>query len=227
MKRNIVIATVTAAALIGGGTVAAYASADDGNAPTQRQTSVRVADDDRSDDADDRNDDATDDRSEAADDRSDDATEIRVSKISAVDAIAAALKNTPGTAVSADRDDDGPGAWDVNVVKGDGTEYNVQVSPDTAKVVGAQRDDDDDSDGREDLAALEGASVDAREAAEAGAAKGTVTDVDLDDDGPAAWSVETTKGEWKVDLKTGKVTQDRDDDTAQDNAQDDRGGDDD
>ncbi|MFD0001564.1 PepSY domain-containing protein [Streptomyces sp. NPDC127178] len=212
MKRNIVIATVTAAALVGGGTVAAYASADDGNAPTQRQTNVRVTDDDRNDDA---------------DDRSDDATEVRVSKISAADAIAAALKNTPGTAVSADRDDDGAGAWDVNVVKGDGTEYNVQVSPDTAKVVGAQRDDDDDNDGREDLAALKGASVDAREAAEAGAAKGTVTDVDLDDDGPAAWSVETAKGEWKVDLKTGKVTQDHEGDTAQDNAQDDRDGDDD
>ncbi|WP_406197152.1 PepSY domain-containing protein [Streptomyces sp. NBC_01017] len=229
MKRNIVIATVTAAALVGGGTVAAYASADDGNAPTQRQTNVRVTDDDRNDDADDRKDDATDDRSDAADDRSDDATEVRASTISAADAIAAALKNTPGTAVSADRDDDGAdaGAWDVNVVKGDGTEYNVQVSPDTAKVVGAQRDDDDDNDGREDLAALKGASVDAREAAEAGAAKGTVTDVDLDDDGPAAWSVETTKGEWKVDLKTGKVTQDHDDDTAQDNGQDDRDGDDD
>ncbi|MEU8845926.1 PepSY domain-containing protein [Streptomyces sp. NPDC048564] len=223
MKRNIVIATVTAAALVGGGTVAAYASADDGNAPTQRQTNVRVADDDRNDDTDDRSDDASDDRSEAADDRSDDATEVRVSKISAADAIAAALKNTPGTAVSADRDDDGAGAWDVNVVKGDGTEHNVRVSPDTAKVVGAQRDDDDDNDGHEDLAALKGASVDAREAAEAGAAKGTVTDVDLDDDGPAAWSVETTKGEWKVDLKTGKVTQDHDDD----NAQDDRDGDDD
>ncbi|MEU8987039.1 PepSY domain-containing protein [Streptomyces sp. NPDC048558] len=227
MKRNIVIATVTAAALVGGGTVAAYASADDGNAPTQRQTNVRVADDDRNDADDDRSDDASDDRSEAADDRSDDATEVRVSKISAADAIAAALKNTPGTAVSADRDDDGAGAWDVNVVKGDGTKHNVRVSPDTAKVVGAQRDDDDDNDGREDLAALKGASVDAGEAAEAGAAKGTVTDVDLDDDGPAAWSVETTKGEWKVDLKTGKVTQDHDDDTAQDNAQDDRDGDDD
>lgn len=223
MKRNIVIATVTAAALIGGGTVAAYASADDGNAPTQRQTNVRVADD-RDDAADDR-DDATDARDEAADDRSDDATEVRSSEITAADAIAAALKNTPGTAVSADRDDDGARAWDVNVVKGDGTEYSVQVSPDTAKVVGVQRDDDD-NDGREDLAALKGASVDAREAAEAGAAKGTVTDVDLDDDGPAAWSVETTKGEWKVDLKTGKVTQDHDD-SAQDDAQDDRDGDDD
>ncbi|MET9968791.1 PepSY domain-containing protein, partial [Streptomyces sp. NPDC006356] len=83
---------------------------------------------------------------------------------------------------------------------------------DSGKVLGAQHDDDDDNDGREDLAALKGASVDAREAAEAAAANGTVTDVDLDDDGPAAWNVETTKGEWKVDLNTGKVTQDRDDD---------------
>jgi uncharacterized membrane protein YkoI len=54
--------------------------------------------------------------------------------------------------------------------------------------------------------------VDAREAAPAVAPKGTVTEVDLDDDGPAAWSVETPKGEWQVDAHTGKVTQDRDDD---------------
>ncbi|MFE0257179.1 PepSY domain-containing protein [Streptomyces sp. NPDC059010] len=203
MKRNIVIATVAAAALIGGGTVAAYAVGGDESAPTQPHSNVRVADD--------RDDDAQD----AADDRDDDATEVRdatgAAKVTAADAIAAALKHTPGTAVSADLDDDGSNAWEVNVVKGDGTDHDVRVSADNGKVLGAQRDDDDDNDGREDLAALKDASVDAREAAQAAAAKGTVTDVDLDDDGPAAWSVETTKGEWKVDLKTGKVTQDHDD----------------
>ncbi|MEU6306309.1 PepSY domain-containing protein, partial [Streptomyces chartreusis] len=111
---------------------------------------------------------------------------------------------------AADLDDDGSRAWEVSVVKGDGTEHDVRVSASDGKVLGAHRDDDDD-DAREDLAALKGADVDAREAAVAAAAKGTVTDVDLDDDGPAAWSVETTKGEWKVDLGTGKVTQDLDD----------------
>ncbi|MDC0771047.1 PepSY domain-containing protein [Streptomyces sp. HD] len=219
MKRNIVIATVAAAALIGGGTVAAYAVGGDESAPTQPQSNVRVADD--------RDDTAQDAAEDAADARDDDTVEVReaagTAKVTAADAIAAALKHTPGTAVSADLEDDGSGAWEVNVVKGDGTDYDVRVSADNGKVLGAQRDADDDNDGREDLAALKGASIDAHEAARAAAANGTVTDVDLDDDAPAAWSVETTKGEWKVDLKTGKVTQDHDDR----DGQDDRDGDDD
>ncbi|MGW6794965.1 PepSY domain-containing protein [Streptomyces chartreusis] len=208
MKRNIVIATVAAAALIGGGTVAAYAAAgDDDGAATQRQSSVRI-----SDDRDDSTDDSAEDRDDKRDDdRDDDSVEVRSdaagAKVTAADAIAAALKHTPGTAVGADLDDDGSRAWEVSVVKGDGTEQDVRVSASDGKVLGTHRDDDDD-DAREDLAALKGADVDAREAAVAAAAKGTVTDVDLDDDGPAAWSVETTKGEWKVDLRTGKVTQD-------------------
>ena len=229
MKRNIVIATVAAAALIGGGTVAAYASGDDDSAPTQRQSGVRVTDDraDSAEDATEDKADKADKADDAADDRADDATEARdqarTVKVTAADAIAAAPKHTPGTAVAADLDDDRSNVWEVNVVKGDGTDYDVRVSADNGKVLGAQRDDEDHNDGREDLAALKGASVDAREAAEAAAANGTVTDVDLDDDGPAAWSVETTKGEWKVDLKTGKVTEDQDDR----NGQDDRDGDDD
>ncbi|MFF4508694.1 PepSY domain-containing protein [Streptomyces sp. NPDC001401] len=129
-------------------------------------------------------------------------------KVTAAGAIAAALQHTPGTAVAADRDDDGTNAWEVDVVKGDGAEYTVRVSPTTGKVVGAHRDTDDGSD---DLAALKGTGVDAREAALAVAPKGTVTEVDRDDDGPAAWSVETPKGEWKVDAHTGKVTQDHKD----------------
>ncbi|MGW4168010.1 PepSY domain-containing protein [Streptomyces chartreusis] len=211
MKRNIVIATVAAAALIGGGTVAAYAAAgDDDGAATQRQSSVRITGD-RDDSAEDAAEDRADDRD---DKRDDDSVEVRAdaagAKVTAADAIAAALKHTPGTAVGADLDDDGSRAWEVSVVKGDGTEHDVRVSASDGKVLGAHRDDDDD-DAREDLAALKGADVDAREAAVAAAAKGIVTDVDLDDDGPAAWSVETTKGEWKVDLGTGKVTQDLDD----------------
>ncbi|MCL8015578.1 PepSY domain-containing protein [Streptomyces sp. AS02] len=217
MKRNIVIATVAAAALIGGGTVAAYAVGGDESAPTQRQSSVRLTDD--------RDDNAEDAAKDAADARDDDAVEVReaagTTKVTAADAIVAALKHTPGTAVSADLDDDGSNAWEVNVVNGDGADYDVRVSADNGKVLGAHRDNDDDNDGQEDIAALKGTTVDAREAAEAAAAKGTVTDVDLDDDGPAAWSVETTKGEYKVDLKTGKVTQVQDDD------HDDTSGDDD
>jgi hypothetical protein len=63
--------------------------------------------------------------------------------------------------------------------------------------------------------------VTAAQAAEAAAAKGTVTDVDLDDDGRAkGWDVSTGSGrddrDWRVDLKTGKVTADSDDDSDDD-----------
>ena len=71
-----------------------------------------------------------------------------------------------------------------DVVKGDGTGYNVRIAPDTGKVLGAQRDTDDDSDGddRAELAALKGSEDGRPEAALAAAAKGTVTEVGIDDD---------------------------------------------
>jgi uncharacterized membrane protein YkoI len=201
MKRNIVIATLTAAALATGGTVAAFAAGNDEATATQRQanTGVQAAAD--------------------HDDSDDDRTAAPTGNITAAEAIAAALKHTPGTAVSADLDDDGADAWEVTVVKGDGTEYDLRIAPDSGKVLGAQRDtdDDNDADDRAELAAVKGAATDAREAALAAAAKGTVTEVGVDDEnGTVAWSVDTVKdgkqGEWKVALGSGKVTQDRDDD---------------
>ncbi|MFJ6931036.1 PepSY domain-containing protein [Streptomyces nigra] len=220
MKRNIVLATVAAAALIGGGTVAAYAgSGDDGASP--RQSDVRVADDRDDapkDDTDDRED-AQDDRDDARDDREEAAAQARGADVTAAEAIAAALERTPGTAVSAELDDDGSRVWEVTVVKADGTEHDVRVSAGDGKVLSDRRDDDDD--GRRDLAALKGSTVDAREAAEAAAAKGTVVEIDLDDDGPAVWKAETTKGEWNVDLKSGAVTAHHDD-AGQDDDREDR-----
>lgn len=211
MKRNLVIATLTAAALATGGTVAAFAAGDDDATATQRQTttSVQQATDRGDDSADDRDDDATD----------DDRTAAPKGGVTAADAITAALQHTPGTALSADLDDDGADAWEVTVVKGDGSEYDVRIAPDSGKVLGAQRDtdDDNDADDRAELAAAKGAQTDAREAALAAAAKGTVTEVGLDDDnGSVAWGVDTVKngeqGDWKVALDSGKVTQDHDED---------------
>jgi uncharacterized membrane protein YkoI len=211
MKRNIVIATLTAAALATGGTVAAFAAGDDDATATQRQTNTSAQQ------AADRDDDTADDRD---DDASDDRTAVSGAKVTAAEAIAAALKHTPGTALAADLDDDGADAWEVTVVKGDGTEYDVRIAPDSGKVLGAQRDtddDDNDADDRAELAAVKGAKTDAREAALAAAAKGTVTEIGLDDDnGTVAWGVDTAKdgkqGEWKVAIDSGKVTQDRDND---------------
>lgn len=170
------------------------------------------------DEADDRDDDRRDDSGAAS------------AKVTAAEAIAAALADTPGTAVSAeldDEDDDGDdgddrrerAAWEVDVLSGDGTWHGVRVDPATGEVLGAERDDEDDT--AEVRAALKGASVDAAAAVQAAAGHGTVTSVELDEDGHhgdgnPAWEVETHadgKGEqdWRVDLKSGKVTADSDD----------------
>ncbi|WP_371662647.1 PepSY domain-containing protein [Streptomyces sp. NBC_00280] len=215
MKRNIVIATLTATALAGG-TVAAFAAGDDGPAARDRAgTNVQVVSD---------RDDDTADADDTGDDAADDRTAVRSSTVTAAEAVAAALRHTPGTAVSAGLEDDGAdaGTWGVEVVRGDGAEYDVKVSG-TGKVLGAQRDTDDDNDNdsdkddRAEFAALKGAKFDAAEAAVAAAAKGTVTEVGADEEnGAVAWSVETVKdggaSEWKVALDTGEVTQDHSDD---------------
>ena len=133
--------------------------------------------------------------------------------VTAADAIASALRHTPGTAVSAELDDDrGAVAWEVDVLAGDGTWHSVRVDTGSAEVLGSHTEREDDT--AEVRAALKGASTSAAEAAEAAGAKGTVTSVDLDDD---AWEVETSapgkaEQDWRVYLRTGAVTADRTDD---------------
>ncbi|MEU7035178.1 PepSY domain-containing protein [Streptomyces sp. NPDC046237] len=184
MKRNIVIATVAAAAVVCGGTAVAFADDDGGR--TDR-TAVR---------------------------------DVRDAKVTAAQAIDAALKAQPGTAVSADLDDDR--GWEVDVLGTGTTSYTVQVDAGTGKVLGKETDRDDDrNDDADDRRVLKGATVDARQAAEAASAKGVVTSVSLDDDDRAttAWDVDTVNGDWRVDLKTAQVTPD-------DDGQDDRDDDD-
>ncbi|MFJ7236607.1 PepSY domain-containing protein [Streptomyces olivaceus] len=235
MRRNIVIAAVTAAALIGGGTATALATTGDDGRGTAPRADVSVSDDGGvRDEADGRDGDRRDGPGASS------------AKVTAAEAIAAALRDTPGTAVSAeldDEDEDGDrdgdddrddrrerAAWEVDVLSGDGTWHSVRVDPASGQVLGSHADDEDDGDddAAEARAALKGASVTAAEAARAAAGKGTVTSVDLDDDGDddsgdggdrskAAWEVETRasgQGErdWRVDLKTGEVAADRDDD---------------
>ncbi|WP_329413678.1 PepSY domain-containing protein [Streptomyces sp. NBC_00704] len=202
MKRKLVIAAVAASVVIGGG--AAVALADDGPHDGRARGAAAGP--------------AAAGRSEAA----------GSSKLTAAEAIGAALRHTPGTAVGAGLEDDGAdaGAWHVDVVRTDGSEYTVALSP-AGTVTGAHRDAEDDAEdadeaqdddaadaaeARAERAALKGVEVDAREAALAVTGKGAVTEVDLDADGRAAvWSVETAGGgEWLVDPRTGKVAQDPD-----------------
>ncbi|MFD5374483.1 PepSY domain-containing protein [Streptomyces griseoincarnatus] len=202
MKRNIVIAVVTAAALVGGGTATALAVAGDDD----DTTSVTRTDDDR----DDRGEDRSDDRDGDDDDG---AVRAAAGGVTAAEAITAALKHTPGTAVSAELDD---GSWEVDVLAGGDTWHTVRIAQDSGKVLGAQKDDEDDA--AEVRAALKGASVTAGDAAKAAAAKGTVVSVGLDDDGDdRGWEAETRASggderDWSVGLTTASVTADRDDD---------------
>jgi uncharacterized membrane protein YkoI len=208
MKRNIVIAAVTATALIGGGAAVAFADGGDEAKSAQRTT---VADD---------------------------ADRAPAGKLTAAQAIEAALKAQPGTVVSADLDDDRDGdddgdrGWEVDILGSGTTSYTVHVDPATGKILGTDTDRDED-DAAEARRILKGTDVDAAEAAEAAAAKGVVTSVDLDDDQAGSWSVETAGSDqdWHVDLKTGKVTADQDDDSDDNDdsavGQDDDGQDDD
>ncbi|MFA3874746.1 PepSY domain-containing protein [Streptomyces sp. MMCC 100] len=221
MKRNIVIAAVTAAALAGGGTATALATTGNDDRGAAPRADVSASEVTVPDDGGARDD---------ADDRDEDAARAASAKVTAADAIASALADTPGTAVSAELDDEDDDAdddaddrrertaWEVDVLSGEGTWHTVRVDPATGKVIGSERDDDED-DTAEVRAALKGTSVDATEAAKAAAGHGTVTSVELDEDGhygdgKPAWEVETRasgKGEqdWRVDPRTGKVTADR------------------
>lgn len=208
MKRNIVIAAVTAAALIGGGTATALATTgDDGGSARQAANTRLSADDDRND-QDDRDDDS----------RDDDAAQAASADVTASEAIASALKHTSGTAVSAELDDEDDNAkviWKVDILSGDNTWHSVSVDPSNGRVLGSHTDDEDDT--AQVRAALKGSSVTAEEAAKAAAGKGVVTSVGLDEDGKdKSWEAETRKSgaaeqDWKVDLKSGKVTADRSD----------------
>ncbi|MGW9397447.1 PepSY domain-containing protein [Streptomyces sp. NPDC055642] len=218
MKRNIVIAVVTAAALVGGGTATAIAVSgdDDGSTPVTRAENRAADDEGRDDDRDDRgNDDRRDDDGQDDDRRDGTRDDDRPvsGDVTAADAIAAALKHTPGTAVSAELDD---GAWEVDVLGGGDTWHSVRIDPATGKVLGTEKEDEDDTG--EVRAALKGSSVTAEQAAKAAAANGFVTSVDLDDDDDRGWEAETRASggdddrDWRVDLNSGKITADRDDD---------------
>ncbi|MCQ4209296.1 PepSY domain-containing protein [Streptomyces longispororuber] len=200
-RRTTVISAIAAVALLGAGTATAVAVSDD-DQPSR--STVRVTDD-------------------GVSDARENANEAKGAKIKAEDAIAAALKHTSGVAAGADLDsDDGRLVWDVDVIGSGSTWHHVEVDPGTGKVLGShveKADDDGDGDDAAEAArvadALKNASTSASDAARAGAAKGTVTSVDADDDGSVrVWEVETTSADgtqhdWHVDLRSGAVTADR------------------
>ncbi|WP_313751150.1 PepSY domain-containing protein [Streptomyces parvus] len=248
MKRNVTIAAITAAVLIGGTTAATVAFADsDGDrdrTSTRSASTVSLADSDATDD---RTDDASDDRS---DDRAPAAA--KGARISLDEAVAAALKSVPGTVTEAeldedDDDHDGRAVWELDVRGSDKKWHDVTVDAGNGKVLKTRGDDNDDRDRH----APRSSAVTLNEAAAAAlkTAPGAVTSIDLDDDGDddsgsrsdvLRWDVDIAgkdgkQHELRVDARTGKATVDRDDDNDraddrngdQDDHGDDRDGDDD
>ncbi|WP_324797649.1 PepSY domain-containing protein [Streptomyces cyaneofuscatus] len=241
MKRNVTIAAVTAAVLIGGTAAATVAFADsDGDrdrTSTRSASTVSLADD-----RDDRTDDASDDRAPAP---------AKGSGISLDQAVAAALKSVPGTVTQAelDRDDDdhdGRTVWELDVRGSDKKWHDVTVDATNGKVLKSREDDDNDD------RAPRSSTVTLKQAADAAlkTAPGSITSIDLDDDDDdddkgskgnvLRWDVDIAgkdgkSHELRVDAKTGKVTADRDDDgddrddsaDDRDDRNDDRDGDDD
>ncbi|RZB16610.1 peptidase propeptide and YpeB domain protein [Streptomyces sp. F001] len=200
MKRNIVIAAVTAAAVVGGGSALAFAGGGGGGASATPTAPASVTVNGSS-------------TGGVDDDRGDDAAKGG-GRLTAVQAIDAALKAAPGTVVSVDLDDDDDGddrrGWEVEVLGRGTTSYTVNVDTSTGRILGTHTADDD----ADDRGTVRGAAVTAEEAAEAASAKGVVTSVDLDDDGAVSWDVEATDSsgmerDWNVDLKSGAVTADR------------------
>lgn len=184
MKRKIAIATLTAAALIGTGTLSAAAIADDGG---KKITSVRTDDRDR-DDRDDRD----------RDDRDD----PKPARTTAAEAAATASKAAPGTVTGIDLDD---GVWEVEVTEG-GTSHETRLDAKTGKVLG-QHEEDEDED-----AVPSNLKVSAADAVERASDRGTVTSVDLDDNAWEVETVKNGKEqELRIDLASGKVTTSDDD----------------
>ncbi|MEU0134350.1 PepSY domain-containing protein [Streptomyces sp. NPDC006296] len=207
MKRNIAVATLTAAVLVGGGlvTTAAFADSDD---------AAKGAKDDRTASAD-----------RSAGDGAAAGKPATAGRAGLDEAVAAALKAAPGTVTEAERDDeDGRAVWELDVYGSDRVRHEVTVDAADGKVLSDRKDDTtDEGDDHEGRAARSAAvSLDAAVRAALDARPGTVTSVDLDDDheddGRAGrtphWEVEVTGGngerhELHVDARTGKVTADR------------------
>ncbi|MFD4987133.1 PepSY domain-containing protein [Streptomyces sp. NPDC058374] len=214
MKRNAVIAALTAVAVIGGGATAVAVSSEDAPATAAPADRVSLASEQGSTDASEQDDDR-DDRNEKDDDRDDrdeKGDDDRDAKGAAADpgnvtvaqAIAAALDHTSGTVLSADLDDDGDARWEVEVATGGKTVHEIEVDSTTGKVVRAETDRDED-DAAAELAAVKGGKVSARDAAGsvARAADGAVTSVEFDD---GRWEVEVGEADWAVGLDSAKAS---------------------
>ncbi|MBN3931518.1 PepSY domain-containing protein [Streptomyces verrucosisporus] len=155
MNRKLVVAAVAVALAVGGSTIA---FADDDTAQDALAASLRAGADtgDRDDEADDRGDDSrNDDKGGDRDDDRDEPRTPRGAEVTLQEAVAAALRAVPGTAESAELEDDDSDrpVWEVGVLGEDGAWHEVSVDAGSADVLerSAEPDDrDDDDDDRDD-----------------------------------------------------------------------------
>ncbi|MER8070208.1 PepSY domain-containing protein [Streptomyces sp. NPDC094034] len=243
MKRNLAIAAITMAALIGGGTYTAVAMGDDdsrgtGTAtlPTPVAKLGTVSDDSGNDILDDSQDDGTVNGKDAGNGTGKDAGEgdrtpgkrqsatVSGTGLTASEAAAVALKKYPGAVASVERDDDGDRHWEIDLFGKDNRWHELRVDAANG-TVRVDRDDDGDDDHGDERAALRAASVDVQRATAAALAtvSGAVTSAEIDDDHNGRWEVDVRgedgrTHELNVHAKTGKVTVDSDDDRWDDNS---------
>ncbi|WP_406365514.1 PepSY domain-containing protein [Streptomyces sp. NBC_00645] len=227
MKRNIVIATVVAATLIAGGTATALAvTGNDATAPAKRSSGQPGTDDARDTTEAERTASPTATATASPTGTATGTSAADLTALTAEDAVTRALAHTPGTAVGAELDDEhGAVIWQVEIIDPAGAWRDVRVDPSTGKVLGSRTGHEDDA--ARVRTTLTGTSVSLAEAARAAAAKGTVTSIDVDDDGTHAWDVETltpngVEREWRIDLRTGRITPDHGSDDGSHDVSDDR-----
>jgi uncharacterized membrane protein YkoI len=218
MKRNVTIAAITAAVLIGGTTAAtvAFADSDGDRTPVRSASAVSLADDAPDDDG-----------APAA---------AKTTRITLDRAVAAALKSVPGTVTEAELDDDDDdndrAVWELDVRGSDEKWHDVTVDAGNGKVLKTRDDDNDDRDRH----APRSSAITLNQAVDAAlkTAPGSVTSIDLDDDDDddddnrgnvLRWDIDIAgkdgeHHELRVDAKTGKVTVDHDDDGDDDDRDD-------
>ncbi|UNS99031.1 PepSY domain-containing protein [Streptomyces tubbatahanensis] len=230
MKRKVIIATVTAAALVGGGTATAFGVAGsggdsaEGKPASSSQSHTRSAghDDDlgdgHDDDRGDRHDRAADgkDGEDGKDgDRADKAEDTGAADVSFARAAQSVLEEVPGSITELELDTDhNTLVWEADVLGKDGKWHEVKIDAAKGDVVTNRVDTHKD----DDRSVARAAKLDAAEVGKkaADATKGaTVTSVSLEDDaddGAAKghWEAETvdkqgTEHELVLDGASGKV----------------------
>lgn len=222
MKRNVIIASLAAAGVVGGAVIAGSAIADDQDdrpRPLNAGSSADLSADDQP--------------AKGKDDDSDESGHkgSSTSWVSAEQAVERALKEAPGVAYGLELEDDDR-AWEVDILTRDGENRQIDIARKGGdvleNVLENDRDDDDDDDRREGerlKSALNGASVNLADAARIANEKvpGTIEEIELNDRGKA-WKVEfeDVDGrddddlELRIDVNSGKATLLDDDDDRDD-----------